>query len=242
MAGLALALFASPLRRAAALAALGAAATSAYFRLRERRLAERRARGDAGGEGEAEAITAEDAVRASFSELRDLVEVRTGLPRKAASGLTVVCVLLAFSGLRADPFVSVAAVAYPAYASFKALRSPQRDDDAEWLTYWIVYAALSCAEALSGRTLQWLPGYSLAKLALLLWCFLPATRGARVIYARALEPLLLRYEADIDREAARLAERARGAISAAGLQQAAAAAAAGAVAAAAAATDAAAHK
>lgn len=46
-------------------------------------------------------------------------------------------------------------VLYPAYASFKALESPQLNDDKQWLTYWVVYACTTSLETVTDRTLSW---------------------------------------------------------------------------------------
>lgn len=39
---------------------------------------------------------------------------------------------------------------YPAYMSFKAIESPEKSDDTQWLTYWVVFASLTVLEIFSG--------------------------------------------------------------------------------------------
>ena len=46
--------------------------------------------------------------------------------------------------------------------------------------------------------LLWIPLYHLVKIAFLVWCFLPSTRGALLIYHRLIEPILVKYESKID--------------------------------------------
>lgn len=36
--------------------------------------------------------------------------------------------------------VALVGLAYPSYLSFKAVESPAKTDDVQWLTYWTVYA------------------------------------------------------------------------------------------------------
>lgn len=43
-----------------------------------------------------------------------------------------------------------------------------------------------------------IPFYHVFKIAFLVWCFYPSTQGARVIYHSVVEPLLNRYESNID--------------------------------------------
>ena len=133
---------------------------------------------------------------------------------------------------------------YPAYASFKAIKSVAKDDDTQWLTYWyaadpsaspsrfplstslsspfspallpsrrpshcprfflpprrhrVVYAWFVVIESLTDVLVFWIPFYYLAKIAFLLWCFMPQTRGAQRIYDVAIEPTMSKYEGAID--------------------------------------------
>ncbi|KAI0226156.1 ER membrane protein DP1/Yop1, partial [Massospora cicadina] len=60
---------------------------------------------------------------------------------------------------------------YPAYASFKALETANKDDDTQWLTYWCVYGFLHILEHFSDYLLHWIPFYYLAKSIFLVWLF-----------------------------------------------------------------------
>ncbi|EDK97086.1 receptor accessory protein 5, isoform CRA_b, partial [Mus musculus] len=53
---------------------------------------------------------------------------------------------------------------YPAYISMKAIESPNKDDDTQWLTYWVVYGVFSIAEFFSDLFLSWFPFYYMLKL------------------------------------------------------------------------------
>lgn len=95
-------------------------------------------------------------------------------------------------------FISNVVGFYPLYWSFKALRSPGTNDDEYWLTYWVVYATFGLFESLIDGIFFWLPLYFLVKTAFLVYCFLPQTRGAEVVYKNALAPLFARLEGDVD--------------------------------------------
>jgi receptor expression-enhancing protein 5/6 len=43
--------------------------------------------------------------------------------------------------------------AYPAYCSIRALESTMKDDDTQWLTYWVVFAAFSLVEYFTGKAI-----------------------------------------------------------------------------------------
>ncbi|CAI0546076.1 unnamed protein product [Linum tenue] len=40
---------------------------------------------------------------------------------------------------------------YPLYASVMAIESPGKEDDEQWLAYWIIYSFLTLSEMLSSR-------------------------------------------------------------------------------------------
>ena len=61
-------------------------------------------------------------------------------------GLLLGALLFLFVGVGAQLFSSLVGFAFPAYASFKAIESPGKDDDTQWLTYWVVFAVFSLLE------------------------------------------------------------------------------------------------
>lgn len=46
----------------------------------------------------------------------------------------------------------------------KAIESPNKDDDTQWLTYWVVYGVFSIAEFFSDLFLSWFPFYYMLKV------------------------------------------------------------------------------
>ncbi|CAG8621948.1 10186_t:CDS:2 [Acaulospora morrowiae] len=87
---------------------------------------------------------------------------------------------------------------YPAYASFKAIETPDEKDDIQWLTYWTVFGFVNLAEFFSDRILYWMPFYYLFKTLFFLWLFLPPFKGAHTVYHKFLRPTLLAYQGDVD--------------------------------------------
>ncbi|XP_069932111.1 receptor expression-enhancing protein 5 isoform X2 [Oryctolagus cuniculus] len=81
----------------------------------------------------------------------------------------------------------------------KAIESPNKEDDTQWLTYWVVYGVFSIAEFFSDLFLSWFPFYYMLKCGFLLWCMAPSpSNGAELLYRRILRPFFLKHEAQVD--------------------------------------------
>ncbi|NXU88417.1 REEP5 protein, partial [Xiphorhynchus elegans] len=81
----------------------------------------------------------------------------------------------------------------------KAIESPNKDDDTQWLTYWVVYGVFSIAEFFSDIFLSWFPFYYMMKCGFLLWCMAPSpSNGAEFLYHRIIRPFFLKHEAKLD--------------------------------------------
>jgi len=74
------------------------------------------------------------------------------------------------------------ALLYPTYCSLKALRTPKKEDDVQWLTYWVVYAIFRTVEFAPDLVLSaWCPLYYELKLGLLFWLISPYFEARRAI-------------------------------------------------------------
>lgn len=51
--------------------------------------------------------------------------------------------------------------------SIKAIESPNKDDDTQWLTYWVVYGFFGVGEFLLDIFLSWFPFYYVCKVGVL---------------------------------------------------------------------------
>ena len=51
--------------------------------------------------------------------------------------------------------------------SCKAIDSEDKDDDTQWLTYWVVFSFFSVIEFFTDSVLSWMPFYFLLKVAIL---------------------------------------------------------------------------
>jgi len=91
------------------------------------------------------------------------------------------------------------ATLYPAYSSFKAVKTKNVREYVKWMMYWIIFALFTSLETLLDPFVYfWLPFYTEFKIVFLLYLVAPATRGSGVIYRRWVHPLLCDKEEEID--------------------------------------------
>jgi len=88
---------------------------------------------------------------------------------------------------------------YPAYASYKAVRTKNVTEYVLWMTYWIVFALFTCVETFTDLFFSWwFPLYYEIKIILLLWLLSPTTRGSSLLYRKYVHPALIQREQRID--------------------------------------------
>lgn len=87
---------------------------------------------------------------------------------------------------------------YPAYYSYKAVKTKNVREYVRWMMYWIVFALYTVAETFADLTVSWFPLYYELKIAFVIWLLSPYTRGASLIYRKVLHPLLSSKEREID--------------------------------------------
>lgn len=131
-------------------------------------------------------------------------------PWVAAAGGSLWGLSFLLWGFTGELLCSVVGHLYPMYASFKALEDGEPHVVWQWLTYWVVYAAVTLAEGLMYRMLVWIPFYHIMRLLFIVWLFHPATTGAQAVFAWSVGPLLRRYRPKIDAALARAAEEIEG--------------------------------
>jgi len=136
-----------------------------------------------------------------LTDLLALVEQKTNVKRVyiAQGVIGILCLYMIFGHFAALICNSVGFL-YPAYASIKAIESSKKEDDTQWLTYWVVFAAFSVVEFFSDIIFSWFPFYWLAKIMFLVWCYVPIkNNGSMVVYNRLLKPFFLRNSSKVDK-------------------------------------------
>ncbi|OZJ04773.1 hypothetical protein BZG36_01864 [Bifiguratus adelaidae] len=124
--------------------------------------------------------------------LRDL-EARTKVPKTTlvliAAGLIL---LFIFFNIGAGLVTNILGWGYPAWASFRAIETPNKIDDTQWLVYWTVFGFINVLEYFVDTIVHWFPFWFIFKTLLILYLILPQTRGAEYLYLQFLRPVLLR--------------------------------------------------
>ncbi|XP_053488105.1 receptor expression-enhancing protein 3a [Ictalurus furcatus] len=87
---------------------------------------------------------------------------------------------------------------YPAYYSYKAVKTKSVKEYVRWMMYWIVFALYTVAETIADLSIAWFPLYYELKMCVVIWLVSPYTRGAGLIFRKFLHPLLASREREID--------------------------------------------
>ncbi|KAL6848538.1 hypothetical protein ACP4OV_021832 [Aristida adscensionis] len=100
--------------------------------------------------------------------------------------------------------------AYPAYDCYKTveLNRPEVEQLRFWCQYWILLAVLTVLERVGDNFVSWLPMYSEAKLAFIVYLWYPKTRGTAYVYESFFKPYIAKHETEIDRNLLELRTRA----------------------------------
>lgn len=87
---------------------------------------------------------------------------------------------------------------YPAYASYKAVKTKNVKEYVKWMMYWIVFALFTTVETITDMFLSWFPFYFELKIAFVIWLLSPYTKGSSVLYRKFVHPTLSNKEKEID--------------------------------------------
>ncbi|KAL2262743.1 hypothetical protein VTK26DRAFT_228 [Humicola hyalothermophila] len=121
------------------------------------------------------------------------LEKQTSVPKAyAVIGVVALYFFLIILNLGGQLLTNIAGFVIPGYYSLNALFTPNKADDTQWLTYWVVFAFFTVVESIVS-VVYWFPFYYTFKFVFLLWLSLPAFKGADIIFRSFLAPTLGRY-------------------------------------------------
>jgi hypothetical protein len=127
-------------------------------------------------------------------------------------------------------YSSIITILFPAFASYKAIRSSDPSQLTPWLMYWVVLSGVLLAESWTVFIIGWyetslvlfslqcsnpfffdgrFPFYSWIRLFLLSYLVLPQSQGARILYQDYVAPFFEQHERDIEELIGRTHESAK---------------------------------
>ena len=131
-------------------------------------------------------------------EILQKVSDATGMPVKCLlQNSLILGVVLVMLGVGESYIVNILGVAYPCFQSFLALDSEGKDDDKQWLTYWVCFGFFNIIDQFAGIILRFIPFYYFLKLGFLIYLFHPSTLGATTVYNTIIKPRIEQYQDSI---------------------------------------------
>ena len=83
-------------------------------------------------------------------------------------------------------FTNFIGLIYPAYKSFITLHSKVKNDEVQWITYWIIFSFMNFFDMISNIV----PLYYFIKICFTIWLFHENTKGAEFLYKFYFKPFL----------------------------------------------------
>ncbi|VDN01139.1 unnamed protein product [Thelazia callipaeda] len=144
----------------------------------------------------------------AVTKVLEQIERKTKIKRShLVLGFVGIHALYLIFGCFAELLCNLIGFIYPAYISIKAIETSQKNDDTQWLTYWVIFALLSIVEFFSDAFVKYFPFYWLAKCIFLLYLYSPMTMGAQKIYSRFLQPFIQKHKTTIEKQLGLSAEK-----------------------------------
>lgn len=138
------------------------------------------------------------------------LEKTTGVPKAyGVVGLAALYFFFIIFNLGGQLLTNFAGFVLPGYYSVNALFTANKEDDTQWLTYWVVFAFFTVIESLV-NVIYWFPFYFTFKFIFLLWLSLPMFRGADIIFHNFMSPMLAKHFTGSSSTASGLRARAQG--------------------------------
>ena len=111
--------------------------------------------------------------------------------------LAVLALFFLVTGLGHKILFILVSFLYPAYKSFVALETEDRQDDNKWLVYWVTFGFVFAFKNLLNCVLCLIPGANLILTVALAMVYNPLVNGHVYVYEYAFKPFLKAYQTSI---------------------------------------------
>ncbi len=136
-----------------------------------------------------------------------LASQKTGLkPGFVTMIILVAALLLLYQGLVGGFVLFFLGVVIPAYQSFRAVESPNKEDDVKMLNYWCVFSLFFAINGFLEPILSFVPLAGIIKFVIITALSMNDYTGSTLVYNYAVAPLLRTYQHDIDKAYAKVGE------------------------------------
>ena len=129
-------------------------------------------------------------ISSDFNDVKPLEQISRMLNLHVAYiilGIFMLLFLPIIVGVCPRFFVGLLGFLYPSYQSLQAAGKGDRDSLKQWLSYWILFTILEINDCLLTMIFSYfLPFFYPIKALLLIWLFYPKSKGASLIYEKAL--------------------------------------------------------
>jgi receptor expression-enhancing protein 5/6 len=134
---------------------------------------------------------------------------KTGIQGKYIMIALGVSLLFTIIGFLDKYITCLVGILLPTFFSTEVIETKEEDHDKLWLTYWTMYAIFSFLDLFTGWILKIIPFYFIIKLVFLVWCFMPNTKGAIIVYDKFIKPFFLKNESKFDKIVNKLLEKTK---------------------------------
>jgi receptor expression-enhancing protein 5/6 len=106
--------------------------------------------------------------------------------------------LLEFESYATNLLVTTIKVAWPSYATFKAIVSVEEGDDSAWLVYWVIVGLESFLASYILPFVSWIPFFLIVRVVFYIWLQLPVFNGSVILFTKVVQPFMEAHSREFD--------------------------------------------
>ena len=132
-----------------------------------------------------------------WNETLDIIKEKTGFRGGIVVASIIIGIAFVYIGFMERFITNMIGTIYPVFCTIETLEY-HTGDDKYWLTYWVVFGIFTLVDMFSGFILKIVPFYFFIKILFLVWCFMPNTQGAVIMYNFFISRFFEGFEKNIE--------------------------------------------